>query len=242
MHADVVGDLEAVFGQLFDAGFPIGRMRLVDDYGGDDFASIEAGNTSAFNCRAATGSTQLVAARLRPGHRRQPAGEPLRLGRRHRPSGLRALPRPHAPAGHGHRGRRAGGRLRRRGLGLGRALERAGRLPALLGQRRLRPAARPSAGPALAGRRRHAARRAGLPCRRRRRGGRRGNRNMELELLAWGYGLRRGAAHRRRGRPVVHRHHQGRGLPPLAQRRDRDRHPRSPARSAASCSMPTAAS
>jgi hypothetical protein len=32
-------------------------MRLVDDYGGDDFASIEADNTSAFNCRAATGST-----------------------------------------------------------------------------------------------------------------------------------------------------------------------------------------
>jgi poly-gamma-glutamate synthesis protein (capsule biosynthesis protein) len=55
--ADVVGDIEAVFGQLFAAGFPIRRMRLVDDYGGDDFASIEDDNTSAFNCRAATGSS-----------------------------------------------------------------------------------------------------------------------------------------------------------------------------------------
>ena len=32
-------------------------MQLVDHYGGDDFRSIEADNTSAFNCRAATGST-----------------------------------------------------------------------------------------------------------------------------------------------------------------------------------------
>jgi hypothetical protein len=33
-------------------------MRLVDDYGADDFASIEADNTSSFNCRRATGSTR----------------------------------------------------------------------------------------------------------------------------------------------------------------------------------------
>ena len=31
-------------------------MRLVSDYGGSDFQSIEADNTSAFNCRRATGS------------------------------------------------------------------------------------------------------------------------------------------------------------------------------------------
>jgi hypothetical protein len=41
---------------LFEDRFPIRAMRLVDDYGGDDFASIEADNTSAFNCRNATGS------------------------------------------------------------------------------------------------------------------------------------------------------------------------------------------
>jgi len=32
-------------------------MRLVSDYNGNDWQSIEADNTSAFNCRKATGST-----------------------------------------------------------------------------------------------------------------------------------------------------------------------------------------
>jgi hypothetical protein len=31
-------------------------MRLIDEYGGDDYASIEANNTSAFNCRRAVGA------------------------------------------------------------------------------------------------------------------------------------------------------------------------------------------
>jgi D-alanyl-D-alanine carboxypeptidase len=43
---------------LFTAKFPIRRMRPVDDYGGSDFASIEADNTSAFNCRNATGTSR----------------------------------------------------------------------------------------------------------------------------------------------------------------------------------------
>ena len=33
-------------------------MVGVERYGGDDFRSIEAGNTSAFNCRAVTGGTR----------------------------------------------------------------------------------------------------------------------------------------------------------------------------------------
>jgi hypothetical protein len=33
-------------------------MRLVDNYGASDFASIEADNTSSFNCRRATGQTR----------------------------------------------------------------------------------------------------------------------------------------------------------------------------------------
>jgi D-alanyl-D-alanine carboxypeptidase len=49
--------LVAVFRRLYAASFPIRRMEPVDRYGGDDFRSIEADNTSAFNCRAATGST-----------------------------------------------------------------------------------------------------------------------------------------------------------------------------------------
>jgi hypothetical protein len=57
VNADAVDAMAGAFGRLFDAGFPIRRMQLVDDYGGDDNTSIEADNTSAFNCRAATGSS-----------------------------------------------------------------------------------------------------------------------------------------------------------------------------------------
>jgi D-alanyl-D-alanine carboxypeptidase len=56
--ASSVPAMRRAFGTLFRARFPIRRMRLVDDYGASDFASIEADNTSAFNCRPATGSTR----------------------------------------------------------------------------------------------------------------------------------------------------------------------------------------
>jgi D-alanyl-D-alanine carboxypeptidase len=57
VNRDVAGSVVSVFHRLYDARFPIRRMQPVDDYGGSDFRSIEADNTSAFNCRAATGST-----------------------------------------------------------------------------------------------------------------------------------------------------------------------------------------
>ncbi|HEV2797051.1 MAG TPA: M15 family metallopeptidase, partial [Nocardioides sp.] len=44
-----------VFGRLYGAGFPIARMRLVDDYDADDDASMAANNTSGFNCRRVAG-------------------------------------------------------------------------------------------------------------------------------------------------------------------------------------------
>ena len=50
--------LVTVFRRLYAARFPIRRMQPVDRYGGDDYRSIEADNTSAFNCRAATGSSR----------------------------------------------------------------------------------------------------------------------------------------------------------------------------------------
>lgn len=56
--ATSVGALRRAFGSLFDRGFPIRRMRLVDDYAGSDYRSIEADNTSAFNCRAVTGGSR----------------------------------------------------------------------------------------------------------------------------------------------------------------------------------------
>jgi D-alanyl-D-alanine carboxypeptidase len=58
VNADVASAVLSAFHRLYDARFPIRRMQPVDDYGGSDFRSIEADNTSAFNCRAATGSTR----------------------------------------------------------------------------------------------------------------------------------------------------------------------------------------
>ena len=55
VHEDYARALVSVFRRLFEARFPIRRMRLIDAYGGSDFRSIEADNTSAFNCRPVTG-------------------------------------------------------------------------------------------------------------------------------------------------------------------------------------------
>lgn len=53
----VTDDIVTVFEQLYGWRWPIKRMELVDVFKGDDFDSIDANNTSAFNCRAATGSS-----------------------------------------------------------------------------------------------------------------------------------------------------------------------------------------
>ena len=58
INADAVPAVRTAFAELFAHRFPIRRMRLVDDYGASDHASIEADNTSAFNCRRATGATR----------------------------------------------------------------------------------------------------------------------------------------------------------------------------------------
>ncbi|MHB8060595.1 MAG: M15 family metallopeptidase [Gaiellaceae bacterium] len=57
VNRSVATRVVGVFRKLYRAGFPIRRMRLVDAYGGSDFRSIEADNSSAFNCRSATGSS-----------------------------------------------------------------------------------------------------------------------------------------------------------------------------------------
>jgi len=58
VHRDVAPLMVRVLKRLWNANYPIARMELVDAYGGDDWESIEANNTSAFNCRAATGSNR----------------------------------------------------------------------------------------------------------------------------------------------------------------------------------------
>ncbi|HEU4355618.1 MAG TPA: M15 family metallopeptidase [Actinomycetota bacterium] len=49
-------DLLEVFRRLYDRGFPIRRVRLVDRYDADDRESMRHDNTSAFNCRTVAGT------------------------------------------------------------------------------------------------------------------------------------------------------------------------------------------
>ena len=58
VHRDVAATVDMVLKRLWQINYPIERMEPVDRYGGDDWQSIEANNTSAFNCRAATGSSK----------------------------------------------------------------------------------------------------------------------------------------------------------------------------------------
>jgi hypothetical protein len=58
VNASAVPAVRVAFADLYAHRFPIRRMRLVDDYGASDYRSIEADNTSAFNCRRATGATR----------------------------------------------------------------------------------------------------------------------------------------------------------------------------------------
>ena len=56
VHRRYARRMVRAFHKLFDARFPIRRMRLVDYYGAKDLRSMKADNTSAFNCRWRAGS------------------------------------------------------------------------------------------------------------------------------------------------------------------------------------------
>ena len=58
VHRDVARRVLDVLRRLYADGFPIRRMVPIDAYGGSDFRSIEADNTSAFNCRFVDGTTR----------------------------------------------------------------------------------------------------------------------------------------------------------------------------------------
>lgn len=56
VHKDISHEVIKIFESLYDIAYPVYKMKLVSDYKGNDWQSIESGNTSAFNCRNATGS------------------------------------------------------------------------------------------------------------------------------------------------------------------------------------------
>jgi hypothetical protein len=57
VHQRVAAGVERVFAALLREKFPIRRMEPIDVYGGDDEKSLDADNTSAFNCRRTVGGS-----------------------------------------------------------------------------------------------------------------------------------------------------------------------------------------
>jgi hypothetical protein len=55
VNKDLAHETLRIFRILLDRGFMIERMTPIENYGGDDDVSMTANNTSAFNCRDATG-------------------------------------------------------------------------------------------------------------------------------------------------------------------------------------------
>ncbi len=58
-HKDIAPDLVAIFRRLYAARYPIERMVLIDEYGGDDERSMADNNTSCFNHRNVPGTATL---------------------------------------------------------------------------------------------------------------------------------------------------------------------------------------
>lgn len=57
VHRDVVSDVAVLVRAAYGTRFPLTQARPVDDFGGDDDASMAADNSSAFNCRWVSGTT-----------------------------------------------------------------------------------------------------------------------------------------------------------------------------------------
>lgn len=57
VHAESAQDILTVFQRLYENRYPIQSMRTIDRFDGSDDASMEANNTSAFNCRNAVGGS-----------------------------------------------------------------------------------------------------------------------------------------------------------------------------------------
>lgn len=58
-HKSISDDLLDIFRNLYNAGYPIERMVLIDEYNADDEASMSANNSSSFNFRRISGSKKL---------------------------------------------------------------------------------------------------------------------------------------------------------------------------------------
>ncbi len=55
----IAKDLVEIFYELYKADYPIGQIKLIDEFGADDTLSMTANNTSCFNFRLVEGTTSL---------------------------------------------------------------------------------------------------------------------------------------------------------------------------------------
>lgn len=55
----IAQDLVEIFYELYQAGYPLESVRLIDDFGGDHTLSMECNNTSCFNYRVVEGTSTL---------------------------------------------------------------------------------------------------------------------------------------------------------------------------------------
>ena len=58
-NKSIAQDIMEIFYELYQNGYQIQSINLVDEYGGDDHASMLANNTSCFNYREVDGTTKL---------------------------------------------------------------------------------------------------------------------------------------------------------------------------------------
>jgi hypothetical protein len=59
VHGNVADEVEEIFHELFEARFPIEKMKLIEEYEADDNASMEDNNSSAFCYRLAVAKPTL---------------------------------------------------------------------------------------------------------------------------------------------------------------------------------------
>ena len=60
VNAAIADKVLGIFRQLYEAGYRIERIALIDNYGADDETSMRANNSSSFNFRFMTGSTTKI--------------------------------------------------------------------------------------------------------------------------------------------------------------------------------------
>lgn len=58
-NAAIADEVLEIFRELYENDYPIEKMLLIDEYGGDDDLAVADNNTSCFNYRVVAGSTKL---------------------------------------------------------------------------------------------------------------------------------------------------------------------------------------